>query len=382
MKITKIDTYLVNMGSRNIPFVKVHTDEGIHGVGEAYSCGPDKATVEAIHDFEGWLIGRDPRDIEGLWHLMYAGSRFPGGMVLNAAISGIEHALWDIAGKAAGLPVYRLVGGKARNKVRVYQGVGGKSAEEAADIAVRLVETYGYTALKMGSSVFPPGWQSMAWNAVLKDVEKRVAAVREAVGPNVDIGIDPHARMFEIGRAAQFCDVVAPFNPMFVEEPLRPENYEAMAKLSEKVSVPIATGEMLYTRHEFRELLSYHAVDIVQPDICVTGGLWEMKKIAAMAEVHYASVAPHNPCGPIANAVNVHFAASTQNFIVLEYHPDDEGIRRDIVTEPIKLVDGYLEIPETPSLGIDLNIEALEKYAFAPWHRSFLTREDGSLAYQ
>jgi galactonate dehydratase len=167
-----------------------------------------------------------------------------------------------------------------------------------------------------------------------------------------------------------------------VEEPLRPENYEAMAKLSEKVSVPIATGEMLYTRHEFRELLGYHAVDIVQPDICVTGGLWEMKKIAAMAEAHYASVAPHNPCGPIANAVNVHFAASTQNFIVLEYHPDDGGIRRDIVDEPIKLVDGYLEIPEKPGLGIDLNVEALGKYSFAPWHRSFLFREDGSLAYQ
>jgi L-alanine-DL-glutamate epimerase-like enolase superfamily enzyme len=140
MKITKIDTFLVNMGHRNIPYVKVHTDEGIYGIGEAYSCGPDKATVEVIRDFEEWLIGRDPRDIEGLFQLMYAGSRFPGGMVLNAAISGIEHALWDIAGKAAGLPVYRLVGGKCREKIRVYQSPRSGTPEEIADNAVALIE--------------------------------------------------------------------------------------------------------------------------------------------------------------------------------------------------------------------------------------------------
>ncbi len=131
MKITKIDTHLVSMGHRNIPYVKVHTDEGIYGVGEAYSIGPDKATVEAIHDFEEWLIGRDPRDIEGLWHLMYAGSRFPGGSILNSAISGIEHALWDIAGKAAGLPVYRLLGGKCRDRIRVYQAPRGGTPRRA-----------------------------------------------------------------------------------------------------------------------------------------------------------------------------------------------------------------------------------------------------------
>ena len=164
MKITKIDTFLVNMGHRNIPYVKVHTDEGIYGIGEAYSCGPDKATVEVIRDFEEWLIGRDPRDIEGLFQLMYAGSRFPGGMVLNAAISGIEHALWDIAGKAAGLPVYRLVGGKCREKVRVYQSPRGGTPEEIADNAVALIEKYGYTAIKMGP--LPPNWQAMPWNKV------------------------------------------------------------------------------------------------------------------------------------------------------------------------------------------------------------------------
>ncbi len=380
MKITKITTHLVNIKNRNWPFVKVETDEGIYGVGEAYSCGPDKATAEVVRDFEEWLVGKDPRDIEGLWHLMYAGSRFPGGMVLNAAISGIEHALWDIAGKAAGLPVYRLMGGKCRDKVRVYQSVRGNTPEELADHARLLIERYGYTALKMGP--LPLDWQAMPWPKVMRETEARVNSVRDAVGDDVEIGLDPHARIFETARALELCRVVAPMRPMFVEEPLRPENYDALAKLSQQTDVLLATGEMLYTRHEFRDLLKLQAVDIIQPDICVTGGLWEMKKIAAMAEAHYVSVAPHNPCGPIANAVNVHFAASTQNFIVLEYHPDDESPRRDIVDEPMKLVDGYLELPERPGLGIDLNWDLLGKYPFRSWHRAFTYQPDGALAYQ
>ena len=380
MKITKIDTYLVSMGHRNIPFVKVHTDEDIYGVGEAYSCGPDKATVEVIRDFEGWLIGRDPRDIEALYHLMYAGSRFPGGSIVNAAISGIEHALWDIAGKAAGLPVYRLLGGKCRDKIRVYQSPRGGSPEELAENAVALIEKYGYTAIKMGP--LPGNWHTMPWNQALREAERRVSAVRDAVGPDIDIGLDPHARMFEVSRAMELCAVVAPYRPMFVEEPLRPENYDALAKLAAKVDVPLATGEMLYTRHEFRELIALQAVNIIQPDICLMGGIWEMKKIAAMAEASYMTVAPHNPCGPVATAVNVHFAASTTNFLILEYHADDEGARREIVDEPMKLVDGYLELPDKPGLGIDLDVEAMAKYPFKPWHRPFPFRPDGSLSYQ
>lgn len=379
MKITHIDTHLTEIGHRSIPFVVVYTDEGIYGIGESYSCGPDRATVAAIDDFAEWLIGRDPRDVEGLYHLMYAGSRFPGGSVVNAAISGIEHALWDIAGKAAGLPVYRLVGGKARNRIRVYQSVGGNTPEEVADMAMQLIERYGYSALKMGP--LPPGWQQMPWNQALRETEQRVGAVREAVGPDIDIGLDPHAQLFEISRAVQLCEVVAPFRPFFVEEPLRPENYDALAKFSQKVNVPIATGEMLYSRYEFRDLLGHHAVDIIQPDICLTGGLWEMKKIAAMAEVHYASVAPHNPCGPVATAVNVHFAASTSNFLILEYKAD-EGQRAEIVDEPMRLVEGYLTLPEGPGLGIDLNLEALAAYPGRSWHRPFPLRPDGSLAYQ
>ena len=380
MKITKIDTHLISLGHRNIPFVKVHTDEGIYGIGEAYSCGPDKATVEIIRYFEEWLMGRDPREIEGLWQLMYAGSRFPGGSVVNAAISGIEHALWDIAGKAAGVPVYRLLGGKCRNKIRVYQNPGGSSPEEMADNAVAIIEKYGYTAIKIGP--MPPGYYEKPWNQVVREAVARVEAVRKVVGDDIDIGLDPHATIFEPSRALELCQALKPYNPFFIEEPLRPENYDALAKLSQHVDVTLATGEMLYTRYEFRELLKLQAVEIIQPDICLTGGILEMKKIAAMAEAHYVSVAPHNPCGPVANAVNTHFAASTQNFLILEYKADDDPVRSDIVDAPMKLVDGYVEIPETPGLGIDLNEEAMAKYPYKSWHRPFNFGRDGALAYQ
>jgi galactonate dehydratase len=380
MKITKIDTFLVNVGHRNLPLVKVYTDEDIYGIGEAYSCGPDRATVEVIRDFEEWLIGRDPRDIEGLWQLMSAGSRFPGGSVVNAAISGIEHALWDIAGKAANLPVYRLVGGKCRDKVRVYQSAHGQTPEALAENALVLIEKYGYTALKLGP--LPPDYQNMPWNALLRTAVARMEAVRRAVGDDIDLGVDPHATIFEPVRALELCKALAPYQPFFIEEPLRPENYEALAKLSQHVEVPLATGEMLYTRYEFRDLIRLQAVDIIQPDVCLTGGLWEMKKIAALAEANYVSVAPHNPCGPVATAVNVHFAASTQNFLILEYIPDDEAPRRELVDEPIRLVDGYLELPERPGLGLDFNEVAFERYPFKSWRRSFHFKKDGALAFQ
>ena len=199
MKITKIDTFLVNMGHRNIPYVKVHTDEGIHGVGEAYSCGPDKATVEVIQDFEEWLIGRDPRDIEGLWHLMYAGSRFPGGMVVNAAISGIEHALWDICGQgrwAARLPAGRRQ--VPRQGPRLSGAARATRRRSWPRSAVALIEKYGYTAIKMGP--LPAGLAGDALEPGAARDGARVAAVREAVGQDIDIGLDPHARIFEVIR--------------------------------------------------------------------------------------------------------------------------------------------------------------------------------------
>lgn len=383
MKIVGVETYLVASGNRNMPLVRVLTDEGIHGVGEAFTVGPDLATVKAIHYFGEWLEGRDPMAIEGNWQLMYSGSRLPTGSLLNAAISGIEHALWDIKGKALGVPVYELIGGRCRDKVRVYQGVGGSSPEEAADNAVRLVEKYGYTALKMGPH--PRGervWHDMGTATWLKGVDAKMKAVREAVGDDVDIGLDSHAQVFEPAKALAMCNALEPYHPLFVEEPLRAENRAAMGFLRSKSPVPIATGEGLYTKFEFRDLLAHQAADILQPDVCLMGGLWEMKKIAAMAEAEYAMMAPHNPCGPVANAVNLHFAMSTQNFLVLEYRPDDSPARRELVDEPMVLEDGYLLPPTRPGLGLDLNLEACSKHVYKAWHRPFLWRMDGSFGYQ
>jgi galactonate dehydratase len=379
MKITQIHTFLVREAHRNLVFVKVLTDEGLHGIGEAYSCGPDDATVQVIHHFEEWLVGQDPRNVEHLWQLMYNGSRFPGGSLVNSAISGIEHALWDIKGKALGAPVWSLLGGKCREKIRVYQGVGGGTPEELAENGRSLIEKYDYTALKM--SPHPPGAQAMPWNAVLRGCEERIAALREAVGPDVDIGVDPHARIFEPVRALQMAQTLQPYQPFFFEEPIRPENADALARLRAQVEIPIATGEMLYTRFEFRDLLVKDAVDIVQPDVCCAGGILECKKIAAMAEAFYCTLAPHNPMGPLATVVNVHLAACTPNFLILEYIPDDRPIREDLLQEPLRCEDGYLRIPDRPGWGVELNEEAFSEYPFRPWHRGITYREHGSVAF-
>jgi galactonate dehydratase len=379
VKITAIQSFLVNDGGRNLVFVKVLTDEGIHGTGEAYSCGPDEATAATIRDFERWLVGQDPMRIEHLWQMMYNGSRFPGGSVINSAISGIEHALWDIKGKALGVPVYQLLGGACRDKIRVYQGCGGGTPEQMAENALSLIERYGYTALKLGPH--PPSSQQMPWNLVVEGAAARLKAVREAVGEAIDIGVDPHAKVFEPVRALQMAQALKPHRPYFFEEPLRPENIDAMARLRAQLDIPLATGEMLYTKFEFRDLLVRDAVDIVQPDICCAGGLLECKKIAAMAEAFYVTVAPHNPMGPVATAVNVHLAACIPNFLILEYRPDDRGPRRDFVLEPMRLEKGYLALPTAPGLGIELNEEAFEHHPFRPWNRGFPFRVDGSMAF-
>ncbi|HXI17414.1 MAG TPA: galactonate dehydratase [Chloroflexota bacterium] len=378
MKITSIDYLMAHIGRRNYCFVKVNTDEGIHGVGEAYSVGPDRATEAAVKDFESWLIGQDPRRIEHLWALMYNGTRFPPGPTILSAISGIEHALWDIKGKALGVPVWQLLGGAVRDKVRVYQNPGGGTPEEMAERALAAIEKYGYTALKLGPHA--PGADKMPWNAVVRGAAARMKAVRDAVGPDIDIGLDPHAKIFEPYKALQMAHAVAEYHPFFFEEAIRPENIDAMASFKRQCPIPVATGECLYTKFEFRELLAREAADIIQPDVCLMGGLLEMKKVAAMAEAQYVVVAPHNPMGPVATAVNVHFAASTPNFVVLEYNPDT-GARAEIVDQPLVVKDGYIELPTKPGLGIEINEEAIAKYPFAPWRRNNPLRPDGSIAF-
>ena len=379
IKITDIKTFLVGAGSRNWLYVKVYTDQGIHGIGEAYSCGPDEATIKVIEDFKLWLVGQDPRNVQYLYDLMVNTTRFPGGLIVMAAVSGIEHALWDIAGKAAGLPVWALLGGKVRNKVRVYQSIGGNSPQAVADSAKGLVEKYGYTAVKM--SPHQGGDGAMAYNMATRIAGQRIKAVREMVGPDVDIAVDIHARFFEVQRAIRVAKEIEPYYPFWLEEPIKCENADAMKKLSEHVSIPLASGEANYTRHEFRDLINMQALDIVQPDICLCGGVWELKKIAAMAEAQYMMVAPHNPMSPLATIINVHFAASTPNFLILEYHAPDTAPYKDLINEPLMVKQGYVEVPSKPGWGVELNEAAFRTMPAKAWRRAPSFRADGSVAF-
>ena len=379
MKITGITCRIVDGGGRNIVFVRTETDAGIVGWGEAFSVGPDLAVAATIDHLKDWILGDDPRDIERLWATMYQGLRFPPGSVGLAAISGIEHTLWDISAKALGLPVYRLLGGRVRDRVRVYQGCTGPTPEAAAEKALALVEEYGYTAFKM--SPFPPDDHLRPWNEVLREGPRHMAAVREAVGDDVDIGLDVHAKVLEPMRALELARAVEPYNPFFFEEPIRPEGIREMAWLRRRSPIPIATGEALYAKFQFNDLVRQQAADIIQPDVCVCGGLMEMKKIAAIAEGHDVVVAPHNPMGPLAGAINLHFAASTTNFLTLEYRAHDKGRWRELVKDPWVPVDGHLAIPDTPGWGLEIDEDALDGYPAITWRRGNPIRADNSPAY-
>ena len=379
MKITDIKTFLVGGGGRNWVYVKILTDQGIYGIGEAYSAGPDEATVKVIEDFKIWLIGNDPRNVQYLFDLMYNTTRFPGGIIVNSAISGIEHALWDIAGKSAGLPVWALLGGRVRNKIRTYQSTNGATPQQAGENAKRMVETYGYTALKMGIQAAG----NMPYNQATRVTAEHVRAVREAVGPDIDIGVDVHAKFFEAARAIRLAQAIEPYNPMWMEESVRPENYDAMKKVSDHVNIPLASGESNYGIYEFKQLIERQCLDFLQPDICCCGGVLVLKKIAAMAEAQYMMIAPHNPMSPLATAVNVHFAASTPNFYILEYTAPVSGPRKNVLKEPLMVnKDGYLDIPNKPGWGVELNEEAFKSMPPAPWSRGTSFREDGSPYFQ
>jgi galactonate dehydratase len=379
MKIIDILTYPVHLSGNHV-FVKVLTDEHLHGIGEAYRVGPDDAVDQVVHYFKDWLIGQDPTRIEHLWRILYNGSRFPGGSIVNAAISGIEVALWDLKGKIHGVPVYQLVGGQCRDRIRVYRGVGGDTPQALEENARQAVQKEGFTAIK--TSPQPAHYQQLPWGQVLRETRKRMEALRRGVGEDVDIALDPHAQIVEPIRAQELADVVKPFRPLFFEEPLRPENIAAMARLKQKIDIPLATGEMLVTKFQFRDLIAANAADILQPDLLLCGGLMEAKKIAAMAEADCLTVAPHNPLGPISTAVSAHFALSTPNFLILEYAPDNDGPLRELILKPFKYADGWLEVPQAPGLGIELNEKAFADKPLKKWRRELLFDRDGNIAFQ
>jgi galactonate dehydratase len=376
MRIARIETLPAPVTAETDHILcRVTSEDGVAGIGEAYPAGPNAAVAACVAHLADWLVGQDASDINRLWYDMYQSLRFPGGSVVNAAISGIELALWDLLGKTAGLPVYQLLGGRCRDRVRVYRWVHGDSAQCAVD-AKHLVEDAGITALKL--TPFVDGDHLLPWRKVLDLAVERIGGVRDEVGPHVEIAVDIHGHLAEPSKALELARAIAPLGIFFLEEPLRPENVDALRDLRRRSPVPIATGEMLYTIYQFRELLSKEAADIVQPDICVCGGLGEMRRIAALAEASYIPVAPHNPLGPFGTVASLHLAASIQNFSILEYTPHDTGLRRGLVREPLTYRDGYLELPTAPGWGLELDPEGIPDRPVRDWSRARQRRPDGA----
>lgn len=366
MKIVDVDTYMVDSGgqrpgtwSRCFIFVEVTTDDSITGIGEACNWPGDLSIQGGIRELRRYIIGLDPMDVERVWATMYSRTG-PHGLsgVMTTAISGIDQALWDIRGKVLNAPVWKLLGGKFRDKVRVYTHAGGSTTEEIAK-NVSAVMAEGYTAIK----VYP--FQGDPFGvSELQDAAKRMRAFREAAGWDVELAVEGGCR-FNPHTAIKVGKKLEPFDPYFFEEPVPPENIDAMAKVAHHLDIPIAAGEHIYTKFGFRPLLEKEAVDIIQPDIARTGGITEMKKIAAMAESYYVPLAPHNPNGPLANYASVHLLAAIPNCAMLEWVRGNWGPWvKNLVEPPLLPEKGYVQVPDRPGLGAELNKEVVKEHLF------------------
>ncbi len=356
MKVTDIKTFIVDCYRTNWVFVKVYTDEGINGVGEATLEYKEKALVGAVEHIKEYLVGKDPRQIEKHWHDIYRDAYWRGGAVLMSALSAVEMALWDILGKSLGVPVYQLLGGKVHEKVRIYVNgwfAGAKEPEEFAAKAKIAVER-GITAMKWDP--FGKNYLNIS-NADLDKALRNIAAVREAVGNDVDLLIEGHGR-FNIPTGIKIAQELAQFKPMFFEEPVPPDNLDALKAVRDKSPVAISAGERLYTRWDYKPMFDKLAADYIQPDISHAGGIMELKKIAAEAECRYIPFAPHNPSGPIANAATLQLAATCPNFEILEIMYSDVEWRSDVTNESLEYKDGYITIPDRPGLGIEIDERA------------------------
>jgi galactonate dehydratase len=369
MKITRLETIFVKP---RWLFLKIHTDEGIVGLGEPIVEGRTQTVAAAVHEIGRYLIGQDPTRIEHHWQAIFRGQFYRGGPVLTSALSGIEHALWDITGKWMGQPVYKLLGGPTRDRIRVYGWLDAESYGDYIEAGKVAVQS-GFTAFKLG---IPGAVNIVDSRNVIDEIVAHFARFREALGPNIDIGIDFHGRVSP-AMAVRIAKELEPFYPFFIEEPVLPENVDALVTVARSTTIPIATGERLFTKWGFREVLEKQAAVILQPDLAHAGGISEVKKIAAMAECYYAAVAPHCPLGPIALAASLHLDASIPNFLVQEHVTRGEGYLK----QPFKVVDGCIDLPTGPGLGIELDDEAIAEKVYAgDWETPRLWHKDGSVA--
>jgi galactonate dehydratase len=386
MKITAIKTLVVNAEMRNWVFVKVDTDQpGLFGWGEASLEWKTRAVMGAVEDLAPLALGEDPTRIEHLYQKLYRQGFWRLGVIGMSAISGIEQACWDILGKSLDRPVYKLLGGEVRDRVRMYTHLGGgnmKAVYETFDPAplidlARQVVAKGYTAVKV---VCVPYSEPLMGVRYVKQFAKAIEKLRAAVGDSVDIMIDFHGRAYP-AMAIEYINAVAEFHPFFCEEPVPPENVAAMREVRSAVRVPIATGERLVTRYQFREVFEQQACHVIQPDLCHCGGLLEGKKIAAMAEAYYIGVAPHNPLGPVANAAALHFALCTPNFLIQEDMLTDVPWRWDVVQHSLETREGYWLKIEKPGLGIEVNEREAATHPFKQevMHPTTIRAADGAV---
>jgi galactonate dehydratase len=379
VKIAALRTAVVGTPWRNLTFVELRTDEGLTGVGEVRMLGHTDALLGYLAEAEDrYVLGADPFAIEALVQRMYRGDYARAGEIAMSAIACVEVACWDIVGQALGQPVHRLLGGAVRERIRAYANgwytVEREPSEFAA--AARAVVERGYRALKLDP--FGAGHLELDRDERLRSIGL-VEAVRDAVGPDVDILVEMHGR-FTPAVAIALARDLEPFAPGWIEEPVPPENLRALAKVAARVNIPVATGERLHTRHDFRELFELQAADVIQPDITHLGGLWETRKLAATAETGYVLVAPHNVGGPVATAANLHLAACTPNFKIQEHFNDfaDAWVRDLAPGLPEVGDDGCFPVPTAPGLGVRVNWDAVAEHpredvhfdlGAADWHK-------------
>ena len=374
MKVTGIKTYICDAYRTNWVFVKVLTDEGITGVGEATLEYREPTVVQAIKELERYLVGKDPHNIEAFWSQMYRDAYWRGGVVLMSALAGVEMALWDIKGKALGVPVYQLLGGKVRDSIKCYANAwfaGAKKPEEFATMAKIAVQN-GFSGLKWD----PFGKAFM--HIEKKDLHEAIdciAAVKDAVGDQVHLIIEGHGR-FNVPTAVRIGNMLEPFDILWFEEPIPPDDKEGIAWVRKKIATPVSGGERLYSRWEYLDYLRMECADFWQPDVSHAGGISEVRKIAAMAEAHHIAVCPHNPSGPVANAASLQLAACMPNFILLETMATDIPYRKDITTEEVRFENSEMFIPDNPGLGLDINEEAI---AEPPYNTYNLRHYEGTL---
>ncbi|MEU4301689.1 galactonate dehydratase [Kitasatospora aureofaciens] len=379
MKITSLETFLV---APRWLFLRIATDEGITGWGEPVVEGRAETVQAAVHELADYLVGQDPLRIEHHWQTLTKGGFYRGGPVLSSAVAGIDQALWDIAGKTYGVPVHQLLGGHVRDRVRVYAWIGGDSPAHVAELAQAQVDA-GFTAVKMnGSAQLRP----IDTPAQTRAVIDRVAAVREVIGEERDVAIDFHGRM-STAMSRRVLPLLEPLHPLFVEEPVLPEHSRDLRRLVDSTSVPLAVGERLYSRSDFRDVLAT-GIAVAQPDPSHAGGISEVRRIAALAEVHDVTMAPHCPLGPIALAASLQLAFSIPNFLIQEqslgihYNRGNDLLDYLLDPEPFRFTDGHAVRPTGSGLGIEIDEAAVRRAAETGhrWRNPVWHHTDGSFA--